>query len=115
VKAFLDTFGGTSTKQAVVAVTPTPSSTSSQLLQTLVGTVSLFGLKTPVPNPFGRKSAGYFAIDLERAIVSAKSEGLMALWRRSLIPWDRCSQSVARWNHHAGLLAHNAFGFTGQT
>src|SRR5215475_14767840 len=51
--SFLATFGGKSTKQVVATVTPTPSSTTSQLLQTPVGTVSLFGFKTPVPYPFG--------------------------------------------------------------
>lgn len=75
VKAFLGTFGGTSTKQVVVTVTPTPSSTSSQLLQTPVGTVSLFGFKTPVPYPFGAERTGYLVTDLDRAIVSAKSAG----------------------------------------
>jgi predicted enzyme related to lactoylglutathione lyase len=75
VKAFLDTFGGTSTNQVVVTVTPTPSSTSSQLLQTPVGTISLFGFKTPVPYPFGAERTGYLVTDLDRAIVSAKSAG----------------------------------------
>jgi hypothetical protein len=74
-KAFLGTFGGTSTKQVVVTVTPTPSSTSSQLLQTPVGTVSLFGFKTPVPYPFGAERTGYLVTDLDSAIVSAKSAG----------------------------------------
>jgi predicted enzyme related to lactoylglutathione lyase len=75
VKAFLGTFGGASTKQVVVTVTPTPSSTSSQLLQTPVGTVSLFGFKTPVPYPFGAERTGYLVTDLDGAIASAKSEG----------------------------------------
>jgi predicted enzyme related to lactoylglutathione lyase len=75
VKAFLGTFGGSSTKQVVVTVTPTPSSTSSQLLQTPVGTVSLFGFKTPVPYPFGAERTGYLVTDLDSAIVSAKSAG----------------------------------------
>jgi hypothetical protein len=66
VKAFLGTFGGTSTKQVVVTVTPTPSSTSSQLLQTPVGTVSLFGFKTPVPYPFGAERTGYLVADLDQ-------------------------------------------------
>ncbi len=48
VAAFLGTFGGQSTKQVTVTVTPTPSTTSSQLLQTPVGTVSLFGFRTPI-------------------------------------------------------------------
>ena len=74
-KAFLGTFGGTSTKQVVVTVTPTPSSTSSQLLQTPVGTVSLFGFKTPVPSPFGSERTGYLVTDLDSAIASAKSAG----------------------------------------
>src|SRR4029077_8417044 len=59
VSSFLATFGGKSTKQVVVTVTPTPSSTTSQLLQTPVGTVSLFGFKTPVPYPFGAERTGY--------------------------------------------------------
>jgi hypothetical protein len=75
VKAFLGTFGGTSTKQVVVTVTPTPSSTSSQLLQTPVGTVSLFGFKTPVPYPFGAERTGYLVVDLDSAVASAKSAG----------------------------------------
>ena len=75
VKAFLGTFGGTSTKQVVATVTPTPSSTTSQLLQTPVGTVSLFGFKTPVPYPFGAERTGYLVSDLDSAIVSAKSAG----------------------------------------
>lgn len=75
VKAFLGTFGGKSSKQAVATVTPTPSSTISQLLQTPVGTVSLFGYKTPIPYPFGAERTGYLVTDLDKAIISAKSTG----------------------------------------
>jgi len=75
VKAFLGTFGGTSTKQVVATVTPTPSSTTSQLLQTPVGTVSLFGFKTPIPYPFGAERTGYLVTDLNAAISAAKSTG----------------------------------------
>jgi predicted enzyme related to lactoylglutathione lyase len=75
VKAFLGTFGGTSTRQVVVTVTPTPSSTSSQLLQTPVGTVSLFGFRTPVPYPFGAERTGYLVTDLDQAIPAAKADG----------------------------------------
>ncbi len=74
-KAFLGTFGGSTTKQVVVTVTPTPSSTSSQLLQTPVGTVSLFGFKTPVPYPFGAERTGYLVTDFDSAVDSAKSAG----------------------------------------
>ena len=75
VKAFLGTFGGKSTKQVVATVTPTPSSTTSQLLQTPVGTVSLFGFKTPVPYPFGAERTGYLVTDLDKAILAARADG----------------------------------------
>ena len=73
--SFLATFGGQSTKQVVVTVTPTPSSTTSQLLQTPVGTVSLFGFKTPVPYPFGAERTGYLVTDIDEAIKIAKASG----------------------------------------
>ena len=47
--SFLATFGGQSTKQVVATVTPTPSSTTSQLLQTPVGTVSAVRLQDADP------------------------------------------------------------------
>ena len=49
VASLLATFGGTTTKQGVFTVTPTQSSTMSQLVLTPVGTVSVFGFKTPDP------------------------------------------------------------------
>jgi predicted enzyme related to lactoylglutathione lyase len=75
VQSFLATFGGASTKQVVATVTPTPSSTTSQLLQTPVGTVSLFGFKTPIPYPFGAERTGYLVTDLDAAVAAAKSAG----------------------------------------
>ncbi|MFS8047312.1 glyoxalase [Rhizobium sp. BR 314] len=75
VTSFLGTFGGTSTKQVVATVTPTPSSTTSQLLQTPVGTVSLFGFKTPIPYPFGAERTGYLVTDLDNAVVAARAAG----------------------------------------
>jgi predicted enzyme related to lactoylglutathione lyase len=74
-KSFLATFGGTSTKQVTATVTPTPSSTTSQLLQTPVGTISLFGFKTPIPYPFGAERSGYLVTDLDKAIAAAKAAG----------------------------------------
>jgi hypothetical protein len=59
----------------VATVTPTPSSATSQLLQTPVGTVSLFGFKTPIPYPFGAERTGYLVTDLDTAISAAKSTG----------------------------------------
>jgi hypothetical protein len=73
--SFLATFGGQSTKQVVATVTPTPSSTTSQLLQTPVGTVSLFGFTTPIPYPFGAERTGYLVTDLDAALKSARAAG----------------------------------------
>lgn len=75
VSSFLATFGGQSTKQVVATVTPTPSSTTSQLLQTPVGTVSLFGFKTPIPYPFGAERNGYLVSDIDLAIKEARAAG----------------------------------------
>jgi hypothetical protein len=75
VASFLATFGGQSTKQVVATVTPTASSTTSQLLQTPVGTVSLFGFKTPIPYPFGAERTGYLVTDMDVAIKAARAAG----------------------------------------
>ena len=75
VKSFLGTFGGTSTKQVLVTVTPTPSQTTSQLLQTPVGTVSLFGFMTPIPAHFGDERNGYLVADMDSAIAAARKAG----------------------------------------
>ncbi len=53
VSSLVTTFGGTTTKQGVFTVTPTPSSTMSQLVLTPAGSLSVFGFKTPIPYPFG--------------------------------------------------------------
>jgi hypothetical protein len=75
VASLIATFGGTTTKQGVFTVTPTPSSTMSQLVLTPVGTVSVFGFKTPVPYPFGAERTGYLVTDLDAAIGAARADG----------------------------------------
>jgi hypothetical protein len=75
VASFLATFGGQSTKQRVSTVTPTPSSTTTQLLQTPAGTVSLFGFKTPIPYPYGAERTGYMVTNMDDAIRQAKAAG----------------------------------------
>lgn len=75
VQSFTATFGGRSTPQVVATVTPTPSLTSSQLIQTPVGTISLFGFRTPVPYPFGAERNGYLVSDLDAAIAAARAAG----------------------------------------
>src|SRR5258705_13811625 len=67
VASVLATFGGTTSKQVVATVTPSPSSTLSQLILTPVGTLSLFGYKTPVPYPFGVERTGYMVSDMDAA------------------------------------------------
>src|ERR1700688_458149 len=75
VASLIATFGGKTTKQGVFTVTPTPSSTMSQLVMTPVGTVSVFGFKTPVPYPFGMERTGYLVTDMDEAIRAAKATG----------------------------------------
>src|ERR1700741_1570574 len=75
VASFLATFGGTTSKQVVANVTPTPSSTISQLILTPVGTVSVFGYKTPVPHPFGTERTGYLVSDMDVAVRAARVTG----------------------------------------
>ena len=75
VASLTATFGGTTTKQGVFTVTPTPSSTMSQLVLTPVGTVSVFGFKTPIPYPFGVERTGYLVTDMDEAVRAAKATG----------------------------------------
>jgi hypothetical protein len=75
VASLVATFGGTTSKQGVFTVTPTPSSTMSQLVLTPVGTVSVFGFKTPVPYPFGAERTGYLVTDLAAAVQAARTTG----------------------------------------
>ena len=75
VTSFVATFGGSTSKQGVFTVTPTPSSTMSQLVFTPVGTVSVFGFKTPIPYPFGSERTGYLVTDLDAAVRAARASG----------------------------------------
>jgi len=75
VASLIATFGGTKTKQGVFTVTPTESSTMSQLVLTPVGSVSVFGFKTPIPYPFGAERTGYLVTDMDEAINVAKATG----------------------------------------
>jgi predicted enzyme related to lactoylglutathione lyase len=75
VASVLTTFGGTTTKQVVANVTPTPSSTLSQLILTPVGSISVFGYKTPVPYLFGVERTGYLVSDIDVAVRAARATG----------------------------------------
>jgi hypothetical protein len=75
VASFQATFGGTTSKQGVFTVTPTPSKTMSQLVLTPAGTLSVFGFKTPIPYPFGAERTGYLVTDMDAAVASARAAG----------------------------------------
>ncbi|MBP0588136.1 glyoxalase [Paraburkholderia sp. LEh10] len=73
--SFVATFGGSKSKQGVFQVTPTPSQTMSQLVFTPVGTISVFGFKTPMPYPFGAERTGYLVTDMDAAVNAARAHG----------------------------------------
>ena len=75
VASLVATFGGTTTKQGVFTVTPTPSQTMSQLVLTPAGSLSVFGFKTPIPYPFGGERTGYLVTDLDAAVHAAQADG----------------------------------------
>jgi hypothetical protein len=75
VASLVATFGGTTSKEGVFTVTPTPSKTMSQLVLTPVGTISVFGFETPIPYPFGAERTGYLVTDMDSAIRAAHATG----------------------------------------
>jgi predicted enzyme related to lactoylglutathione lyase len=113
VVSLIATFGGTTTKQGVFTVTPTPSSTMSQLVMTPVGTVSVFGFKTPVPYPFGLERTGYLVTDVDEAIHAAKATGADVLvapfndpiGRDTIIQWPGGVNTQLYWHTTAPSYA----------
>jgi hypothetical protein len=113
VASLIATFGGTTTKQGVFTVTPTPSSTMSQLVMTPVGTVSVFGFKTPVPFPFGLERTGYLVTDMDEAIRAARATGadvLVAAFndpigRDAIIQWPGGVNTQLYWHTTAPSYA----------
>ena len=113
VASLIATFGGTTTKQGVFTVTPTPSSTMSQLVLTPVGTISVFGFKTPVPYPFGLERTGYLVTDMDEAIGAAKATGadiLVAAFndpigRDAIIQWPGGVNTQLYWHTTAPSYA----------
>jgi len=84
VASLIATFGGSTGKQGVFTVTPTASSTISQLVLTPVGMLSVFGFKTPIPYPFGVERTGYLVTDINAAIREARATGADVL----VMPYD---------------------------
>jgi predicted enzyme related to lactoylglutathione lyase len=115
--SFLATFGGKSSKQFVATVTPTPSLTSTQLLQTPSGTVSLFGFRTPVPYPFGAERNGYLVKNFDEAIQSARACGADVLvapfpdpiGRDAVVQWPGGVDMQLYW--HTKAPSYAAFQF----
>jgi predicted enzyme related to lactoylglutathione lyase len=113
VASLIATFGGATTKQGVFTVTPTPSSTMSQLVMTPVGTVSVFGFKTPVPYPFGLERTGYLVTDMDEAIRAAKATGAEVLvapfkdpiGRDAIIQWPGGVNTQLYWHTTAPSYA----------
>src|SRR5437016_13558830 len=113
VASLIATFGGTTTKQGVFTVTPTPSSTMSQLVMTPVGTISVFGFKTPVPYPFGLERTGYLVTDVDEAIRAAKATGADVLvapfndpiGRDAIIQWPGGVNTQLYWHTTAPSYA----------
>jgi predicted enzyme related to lactoylglutathione lyase len=113
VASLIATFGGTTTKQGVFTVTPTPSSTMSQLVLTPVGSVSVFGFKTPIPYPFGLERTGYLVSDMDEAIRAAKASGADVLvtsfndpiGRDAIIQWPGGVNTQLYWHTTAPSYA----------
>jgi predicted enzyme related to lactoylglutathione lyase len=113
VASLIATFGGTKTKQGVFTVTPTESSTMSQLVLTPVGSISVFGFKTPIPYPFGLERTGYLVTDMDEAIRAAKATGadvLVAAFndpigRDAIIQWPGGVNTQLYWHTTASSYA----------
>src|SRR3984885_1688080 len=113
VASLIATFGGKAAKEGVFTVTPTPSRTMSQLVVTPVGTVSVFGFKTPVPYPFGLERTGYLVADMDDAIRAAKATGadvLVAVFndpigRDAIIQWPGGVNTQLYWHTTAPSYA----------
>ena len=113
VASLIATFGGTTTKQGVFTVTPAPSSTMSQLVLTPVGTVSVFGFKTPIPYPFGLERTGYLVSDMDEAMRAANATGVDVLvspfndpiGRDAIIQWPGGVNTQLYWHTRAPSYA----------
>jgi hypothetical protein len=113
VASLIATFGGTASKQGVFTVTPTFSSTMSQLVMTPVGTLSVFGFKTPVPYPFGLERTGFLVKDLDEAVRAARATGADVLvapfddpiGRDAVIQWPGGVNTQLYWHTSAPSYA----------
>ena len=75
VTSLVATFGGSAGKRGLADVTPTPSSTLSQVVLTPVGPLSIFAYQTAVPSGFGNERTGYLVTDMDEAMKAARASG----------------------------------------
>lgn len=95
VKSYVATFGGSTSPEVIANVTPTPSTTKSQIVRTPAGTLSVFGYVTPVPAPFGAERNGVLVADFNAAIAAARMAGAGvtvapfedAIGRNAIVQW----------------------------
>ncbi len=102
VTSFVATFGAKAAKQAVVTVTPTPSRTVFEPVQTPVGNLSVFGFETPAPYPLGSERTGYLVTDIDTAVQAARDNGAAVI----VSDRPRRDYTMARRGEHAALLAY---------
>jgi|SRR5580698_7468089 hypothetical protein len=75
VASFEATFGGSSTPQSLLTITPTPSQTIWRAATTPEGLISVFGFKTPIPYPFGSERTGYLVSNFDAGLRAARANG----------------------------------------
>jgi hypothetical protein len=75
VASWQATFGGTTTAQTIVDVTPTPCKTKSQLILSPVGALSVFDFQSPIPYPFGTGRPGWLLADFDQGVTIARTSG----------------------------------------
>ncbi|MFE4513918.1 VOC family protein [Kitasatospora sp. NPDC056783] len=75
VGSWTATFGGTATAPVSGQVTPTTSRTTTQVVSSPVGPLSVFDYTTPVPYPFGTERTGWRVTDLDEAVEAARADG----------------------------------------
>ena len=79
VRSWTATFGGITTAASVTHVTPTPSTTRSQLILSPVGALSVFEFLSPIPYPFGAERGSWLMTDLDAGVAHARAAGAAVL------------------------------------
>jgi predicted enzyme related to lactoylglutathione lyase len=110
VTSLVATFGGSAGKRGVADVTPTPSSTLSQVVLTPVGPFSIFAYQTPVPSGFGDERTGYLVTDMDEAVKAARAAGAAVIvapfkdpiGMDAIIEWPGGVKMQLYWHFKAG-------------